>query len=302
MDILSCEAFLDIICDVRLRLKPLHRLFVRETGRVNLHGPLDAGIVKNIEAAVDRHGVLVFRNQKLTEDQLVAFGRQFGPLGLGVKKAVKFRSRLKHEETSDISNIDETGRIADTKIIAQLPNRLWHTDGQSQMPPSRYSMLHAVVVPAGKSGETEFADLRAAYDALPAEIKREIARLRAEHDALRARIYLGETEWAEARRKAIPPVQWPLVRTHPGSGRKFVFVAVHAAQVVGMHPGLGRVLLDELLEHVTQREFVYPHRWKAGDLVMWDNRCIIHRGRRYDLKQRRELLRVNTEETDIPAT
>src|SRR6267378_58626 len=152
--ILSCKAFLDIILHMTLRLKPLHRLFVRETGSIDLRRPLDARIVKEIEAAVDRHGVLVFRKQTLAEDQLVAFGRRFGPLGLGVKRAVKFRSRLKHEETSDISNIDETGRVADAKIVAQLPNRLWHADGQSQMPPSRYSMLHAVAVPAGKGGET----------------------------------------------------------------------------------------------------------------------------------------------------
>jgi len=283
------------------RFKHLHPLFVCEAGGIDLRRPLETKTVQEITTAVDRYAVLVFRHQKLSEDQLVAFGRRFGPLGLGVKKAVKFRGRLKHEETADISNIDETGKVTAEKIIGQLPNRLWHADGQSQMPPSRYSMLHSVVVPPGKGGETEFADLRAAYDAMPATIKREIKELRVEHDALHARIYLGETNWAAARRKAILPVQWPLVRTHPGSGRKFVFVAVHATQVVGMHPGLGRVLLDELLEHATQREFVYRHRWKAGDLVVWDNRCIIHRGLRYDLGRRRELRRVNTEETSIPA-
>jgi alpha-ketoglutarate-dependent 2,4-dichlorophenoxyacetate dioxygenase len=283
-----------------LRVKPLHPLFAAESSTVDLRRPLDSNTIRGIERAVDRYGVIVFRVQRLDEDQLVAFGRQFGPLGLGVKKAVKFRGRLKHEETADISNIDGSGGVALAKIISQLPNRLWHADGQSQMPPSRYSMLNSVVVPPGNGGDTEFADLRAAYDALPPRIKRELKDLRVWHDALHGRIYLGETEWAKARRKAIPPVQWPLVRTHPGSRRKFVFVAVHAIQIAGMHVGLSRVLLDELLEHVTQRKFVYRHRWKAGDLVMWDNRCIIHRGLRYDPSRRRELRRVNTEETAAP--
>jgi alpha-ketoglutarate-dependent 2,4-dichlorophenoxyacetate dioxygenase len=114
-------------------------------------------------------------------------------------------------------------------------------------------------------------------------------------------MYLGELEWAKTQRDAVLPVQWPLVRTHPTSGRKSVFVGIHAKQVVGMHFGTSQVLLAELLEHATQSRFVYRHRWRVGDLVMWDNRCIIHRGRRYDLGQKRELLRVNTEETRIPA-
>jgi len=284
-----------------LRFKKLHPLFAGRARRIDLGRPLDRETISDIEEAIDRCGVLVFPRQELSEDQLVAFGRQFGPLGLGVKKAVKFRSRLKHEETADISNLGGDGRIALGKIIAQLPNRLWHADGQSQMPPSRYSMLHAVAVSSGEGGETEFADLRAAYDALPGRVKREIKGLRVWHDGLQGRIYLGETEWAKARRKAMPPVQWPLVRTHPGSRRKFVFVAVHATHIEGMHVGLSRVLLDELLEHVTQRRFVYRHRWSAGDVVMWDNRCIIHRGLRYDQTRKRELRRVNTEETTADA-
>jgi alpha-ketoglutarate-dependent 2,4-dichlorophenoxyacetate dioxygenase len=286
---------------VRLHVKRLHPDFAGEAGRIDLREPLAPETVGAIERALDRHGVLVFRSQRLSEDQLVAFGREFGPLGLGVKKAMNWRGRLAHRETADISNIDETGEISLSKIQAQLPNRLWHADGQSQKPPSRYSMLHSVVLPKGKGGETEFADLRAAYDALPAGIKLEIRDLRVEHDALHARMYLGELEWAKTQRDAVLPVQWPLVRTHPTSGRKSVFVGIHAKQVVGMHFGTSQVLLAELLEHATQSRFVYRHRWRVGDLVMWDNRCIIHRGRRYDLGQKRELLRVNTEETRIPA-
>ena len=218
-----------------------------------------------------------------------------------MKKALGRANRLKYDESIDISNVDISGKIASVaskKMYSQLANQLWHSDSSFQNPPARYSMLHSLTNPA-KGGETEFADLRAAYDALPEDAKHEIESLRAQHYALYSRINLGDTQWTEEQKNAIPPVEWPLVRTHPGSKRKLLFVGAHATHIPGMHIGEGRLLLAELLEHATQREFIYRHTWRANDLVIWDNRCVLHRGRRYDYTQRRELRRVSTE--DLPA-
>jgi alpha-ketoglutarate-dependent 2,4-dichlorophenoxyacetate dioxygenase len=253
---------------------------------------------------MDRYAVLVFRDQNLSEDEQIAFARAFGPLDIGLKKALKRPNRLKYDESIDISNVDDRGGIASLatkKMYSQLANQLWHSDSSFQDPPARYSMLYSLVNPA-KGGETEFADLRAAYDALPEDLKRQIEALRAQHYALHSRINLGDTAWTEEQKNAIPPVEWPLVRTHPGSKRKLLFVGVHATHIVGMHVGEGRLLLAELLEHATQREFVYRHPWRVGDLVMWDNRCVLHRGRRYDYTQRRELRRVSTEDAPLPSS
>jgi alpha-ketoglutarate-dependent 2,4-dichlorophenoxyacetate dioxygenase len=249
---------------------------------------------------MDRYAVLVFPGQPLSEDEQIAFARNFGPLDIGLKKALKRRDgRHKHHETIDISNLDDSGGLADPaskKMYSQLANQLWHSDSSFQAPPARYSMLNSIVTtPSG--GETEYADLRAAWDCLPQEMKLRIENLRAEHYALYSRINLGDTDWTDEQRQALPPVEWPLVRTHPGSGRKLLFVGVHCTGIPGMHLGLARLLLAELLEHATQRELVYRHAWRPGDLVMWDNRCVLHRGRRYDLTQRRELRRVSTEDT-----
>ena len=281
-----------------LRLEPLHSSFAAEAGGVDLRRPPDAKTAKEIEAAMDRYALLVFRGQPLTEDEQIAFARAFGPLDLGLKKALKRADRLKYDESIDISNIDDSGEIASLagkKMYSQLANQLWHSDSSFQNPPARYSMLHSLTNPA-KGGETEFADLRAAYDALPEQTRREIEGLRAQHYALYSRINLGDTNWTEEQRNALPPVEWPLVRTHPGSKRKLLFVGAHATHIIGMHVGEGRLLLAELLEHATQRQFVYRHTWQVNDLVIWDNRSVLHRGRRYDYTQRRELRRVSTED------
>jgi alpha-ketoglutarate-dependent 2,4-dichlorophenoxyacetate dioxygenase len=145
-------------------------------------------------------------------------------------------------------------------------------------------------------GDTEFCDLRCAYDALDSQMKAELENLSSEHYAFHTRLMLGDTSYTEAQLKSMPPVQWPLVRTHAASGRRVLWVGAHATRIVGRTLAEGRMLLAELLEHATQREFVYRHRWRVGDLVMWDNRCVLHRGRRFDLSQRRELRRTTTED------
>jgi alpha-ketoglutarate-dependent 2,4-dichlorophenoxyacetate dioxygenase len=283
---------------MNLQLRPLHPLFAAEASGADLREPLDAPTVGAIEAAMDRHAVLVWRDQPFDEDQQVAFARQFGRLDLGLRKARPGAHRLRYDELIDISNLTPQGEVAGrdhAKIVSNLANQLWHSDSSFQQPAARYSMLSAVVVPA-HGGDTEFCDLRAAYDALPGEQKEELENLKSQHYAFHTRLWLGDTSYTEEQLKSLPPVEWPLVRTHPGSGRKVLWVGAHATHIVGWSVAEGRMLLAELLEHATQREFVFRHRWRVGDLVMWDNRCTLHRGRRFDLSQPRELRRTTTEE------
>jgi alpha-ketoglutarate-dependent 2,4-dichlorophenoxyacetate dioxygenase len=281
-----------------LQLRPLQPLFAAEAGGVDLRRPLDAATLRAIVAAMDQYAVLVWRGQPFSEEKQVAFARCFGTLDLGLRKARMGSHRLRYDELIDISNVTSQGEVAErshAKIVSNLANQLWHSDSSFQQPAARYSMLSAVVVPAD-GGDTEFCDLRAAYDALPEKTKEEISGLSSQHYAFHTRLWLGDTSYTEAQLKSLPPVEWPLVRTHPGSSRKVLWVGAHATHIVGWTLAEGRVLLADLLEHATQREFVYRHRWRVGDLVMWDNRCTLHRGRRFDLSQRRELRRTSTED------
>jgi alpha-ketoglutarate-dependent 2,4-dichlorophenoxyacetate dioxygenase len=282
-----------------LRVTPLHPLFAGEASGVDLSRPLDDAQVADLVAAMDRHAVLVFRGQALDEDQQIAFARRLGPLDIGLGKIRKGRPhRFKYDALADISNVDLSGNVAphdSAKVLNNLANQLWHSDSSFQKPPARYSMLYAVTVPA-KGGETEFCDLRAAWDALPEAQKSRIAGLSAEHFALHSRIMLGNDDYTEEQKALMPPVEWPLVRTHPGSGRKLLWVGVHARRILGMPVPEGRLLLLELLEHATQRPLVFRHTWRNGDLVMWDNRAVLHRGRRFDLSERREMRRSTTED------
>jgi alpha-ketoglutarate-dependent 2,4-dichlorophenoxyacetate dioxygenase len=259
--------------------------------------------VDEIVAGMDRYAVLVFRGQQLSEDQQIAYAKQFGPLDIGLRKMKKGQPhRFKYDELADISNVKTDGSVAErdhAKIVNNIANQLWHSDSSFQKPAARYSMLHAVAIP-DRGGETEFADLRAAYDGLPEELKREIAGLEAEHYVLHSRFMLGDNAYTEEQKRAIPPAVWPLVRTHAGSQRKLLWVGIHATHVLGMTVPEGRMLLMDLLEHATQRQYVYQHHWRVGDLVMWDNRAVLHRGRRFDLSQRREMRRATTEDAASP--
>ncbi|MEX0730020.1 MAG: TauD/TfdA family dioxygenase [Aquisalimonadaceae bacterium] len=285
-----------------LQVKPLHPLFAGEASGVDLGKPLDVATIDDINEAMNEYGVLVWRNQPLTQTQQLELAKSFGPLDVGFKNLKKQPDRLEHAELIDLSNVDLEGKLVDRshrKIISSLANQLWHTDSSFQKPAACYSMLAGVQVPE-KGGDTEFTDLRAAYDALPEEMRQEIENLEAEHYALHSRFMLGDTDYTEEQRNAIPPVHWPLVRVHPGSGRKVLFVSNHARAIKGLTVADGRMLLMDLLEHATQREFVFQHRWKKNDLVIWDNRCTLHRGRRFDFTQVRELRRVTTLDIHAP--
>jgi alpha-ketoglutarate-dependent 2,4-dichlorophenoxyacetate dioxygenase len=279
-----------------LQLKPLHPLFVAEASGVDLRRPPEGGLARDIETAMDRYGVLVFRDQPLDQDHQIAFAHAFGTLDIGLRRATRQPHRFKYEELIDISNVAADGSIAQRdsrRVASMVANQLWHSDSSFQSPAAKYSMLSAVVLPSW-GGETEFADLRAAYDGLPEPLKSELDGLESEHYALHSRMMLGTIDWSEEEKNVLPPVRWKLVRTHPGSGRRLLFVGVHARAITGWTLPEGRLMLSDLLEHATQRQFVHRHDWRVGDLVMWDNRCTLHRGRRYDLAERRELRRTTT--------
>jgi alpha-ketoglutarate-dependent 2,4-dichlorophenoxyacetate dioxygenase len=211
-----------------------------------------------------------------------------------------------HPEIADISNLDAENKLRerdDPRRFDQLGNRLWHTDGSFRRIPAALSMLYAHQVPGPSpkgNGETEFADMRAAYDALPPQTKQDIGDLVALHDISWSRGQLGFSELLFGEKQVLPPVPQRLVRTHPGSKRKVLYVAAHASEIVGMPVPEGRLLLRELIEHATQREFVYRHEWRVGDLVVWDNRATMHRGRHYDETRVRDLRRVTTR--DVAST
>lgn len=282
-----------------LQVSPLTPGFAGEVFDLDLSQPLSKQQVEAIDKAMDHYAVLIFRDQDLLPEPQLRFAENFGNLDLGFKKISKSPDRLNHAAVLDISNVDATGKVADRnhrKIIGNLANQLWHSDSSFQTPPARYSMLHAVVLPSN-GGETEFADARAAYDALPDTKKRQLEGLHAQHFALHSRFLLGDTDYTEEQRQAIPAVAWPLVRIHPTSGRSLLFIGSHASHVVELSIAEGRLLLMDLLEHATQPQFIYRHAWKPGDLVMWDNRSTLHRGRPFDLSARRELRRTTTLET-----
>ena len=281
-----------------LTFHQLHPCFVAEASGLDLRAPLDNATVTALDAAMTRYAVLVFRAQPLSEEQQVAFASRFGTLDTGLYKVTKpTKRRLKHEVVIDISNVDADNQLlaADSRgLVMQLANQLWHSDSSFQTPPGKYSMLAAHVLPE-REGETEWADQRAAYDALAPELKARLEGLIGEHFALHSRLMLG-AEYSEEERKIIPPVRWPLVRTHADSGRKTLFIGAHVSHIVGWSVPQSRVFLQFLLEHTTQPQFVYRHQWHVDDFIIWDNRCVLHRGRPYDLSQRRELTRTTTED------
>jgi alpha-ketoglutarate-dependent 2,4-dichlorophenoxyacetate dioxygenase len=216
-----------------------------------------------------------------------------------LKRVFKRPERLEDERLIDISNVAADGAVQrpdSPKNLSNFANQLWHSDSSFMNPRAAYSMLHALVTPSW-GGDTEFADLRAAYDALDPRTLSMVADLKAEHYALHTRILLGDDAYTDEQKKLIPAAVWPIVDTHPGSGRKVLFVGVHACQIIDMTTAQSRLLLSDLLEHATQRERVYAHRWEVGDLVMWDNRATVHRGRRFDLSERRELRRTTVNDT-----
>jgi alpha-ketoglutarate-dependent 2,4-dichlorophenoxyacetate dioxygenase len=282
-----------------LEARQLHPLFGGELTSVDLRALRTQVERDEIRALMDRYGVLVVREQQFSDDEQAAFARGLG--GELVTKVARSvidpASRLKEPGLTDISNLDENNEIIerdDRRRMYSLGNRLWHTDSSFQNPPARYSMLSAKEVPAA-GGETEYADMRAAYDALPAALKAQIEDLRAFHSIIYSRSTIGFTEFSDAERAQFPGAEQSLVHVHPGSGRKSVYIASHASHIIGWPVPDGRLLLRELMTLATLPQFVYRHTWRVGDFVIWDNRCMLHRGLPFDEStQRRDLRRVST--------
>jgi alpha-ketoglutarate-dependent 2,4-dichlorophenoxyacetate dioxygenase len=280
-----------------LEFRPLHPLFAAECGPIDLRSVSDRETLEAIRAGMDRYAVLVFRDQHLEGGEQLAFAERFdGKLHARTGAAVLGKNRFGNEALTDISNVDESGGLmspGDRRRMYALGNRLWHTDASFEDPPGRYSMLHAKVVPP-VAADTEFADLRAAYDALDEETRARIASLRAHHSIAYSRQTLG-FEFSREEEAKLPGAVHPLVRVNPRTGRKSLYLASHASRIVDWPVPEGRLLLRELTEHATERRFVYRHSWRAGDLVVWDNLATMHRGVAYDdTKHRRELRRVTT--------
>lgn len=284
--------------------RKLHPLFVAEVGPIDLRRVHDRATLEEIRAGMDEYAVLVFRDQPFADDEQLAFAQRFdGRLHTRTGISVLRKSRLGNEALSDISNLDENGEImvsTDRRRMYALGNRLWHTDASFQDPPGRYSMLSARVVPP-VGAETEFADTRAAYDALDAGTRARLEGLHVHHSIAHSRQTLG-FEFSKEEAEALQGAVHPLVRTLPRSGRRSLYIASHASRIVEWPVPEGRLLLRELIEHATRPEFVYRHVWRVGDLVIWDNRATMHRGRPYDdARYRRELRRVTTLDIEVPA-
>jgi len=280
-----------------LGFRKLHPTFAAEVSGVELRAAHDRETLDAIRAGMDDHAVLVFHDQPLTDAEHLAFAERLdGRLHSGTGSRVVRKNRFGNEALADISNLDPHGEIMkpdDRRRAYNLGNRLWHTDASFKDPAGRYSMLHAKVVPPVPA-DTEFADLGAAYDGLPEETKDRLEGLRAHHSVAYSRHVLG-FEFSDDEKAELEGAIHPLVRTNPRSGRRSLYLASHASRVIDWPIPEGRLLLHDLLEHATQREFVYRHRWSVGDLVIWDNRATMHRAREFDdTKYVRELRRVTT--------
>lgn len=284
-----------------LAFRPLHPHFVAEVSPIDLRRVHDPATLAEIRAGMDAHAVLVFRDQPFTDDEQLAFAQRLdGALHTKTGSSALHKSRLGNEALADISNLGESGEVLpsdDRRRMYGLGNRLWHTDASFQDPAGRYSMLSARIVPP-IGADTEFADMRAAYDALPAEMKGRIAGLHVHHSIAYSRQVLG-FEFSRDEEAILKGAVHPLVRTIPRSDRRSLYVASHASRIVQWPVPEGRLLLRDLIEHATQPEFVHRHVWRAGDLVIWDNRATMHRARPFDdSRYRRELRRVTT--LDMP--
>ncbi len=288
-----------------LSIRPLHPTIGAEVTGVDLRKPLTKEEVAAIEAGMDKHAVLVFPNQDITDEQQTAFTLNFGQLEDTTGGHV-----LKHHEKrlarhfADVSNLGQDNKplARDSRArMFNLGNRLWHSDSSFRAIPAKYSLLSGrAIPPKGSGGNTEFADMRAAYDALDEQTKAEIEDLICEHSLMYSRAVLGFTELTEEEKESFRPVLQRLVRVHPVTGRKSLYLASHAGTIVGWPMPEARSFLRDLNEHATQPQFVYAHEWRQFDLVMWDNRQTMHRVRRFDDQKYVRDVRRTTVAGDAP--
>ncbi|UPY36462.1 TauD/TfdA family dioxygenase [Sediminicoccus sp. KRV36] len=278
-----------------LTVTPLKPQFGARIEGADLSRPLTEAEFAVLDAAIARYGVLVIPGQEIDDEQQMAFAARFGPIEQTRAVVDVDKQRLANARMNDISNLDEKGEILaadDRRRFFNLGNRLWHSDSSFKATPAKHSLLHARSIPP-EGGETEFADTRGAWEALPAARQEELRALVCDHSLIYSRAQLGFGEFTEAERRIFAPVPQRLVRRHVESGRTALFLSSHIGRIHGMATPEALMLMRDLLEHATQPQFVYTHRWAVGDLVMWDNRCSLHRGRAYDDKRhKRDMRRV----------
>jgi alpha-ketoglutarate-dependent 2,4-dichlorophenoxyacetate dioxygenase len=279
-------------------IDPVNRpFFAGEVSGIDLRGNMTPEQVAAIVEGMDKFAVLIFHDQQIDDEQQLAFSRNFGTLEIANSDVRRDEDRRLAPEVADVSNLGKGNAIMsreDRRRLFSLGNMLWHSDSSFKPTPAKYSLLHARVLPKPSpmgDGNTEFADMRAAYDALDDEVKAEIKDYVCEHSQQYSRGVLG-FDFTEEERLRNPAVPQRLVRLHPGSKRRSLFLSAHAGAIRGMPVPEARALLRDLTEHATQRKFVYAHQWQLGDLVMWDNRAMMHRARRYDPSEVRELHRT----------
>ena len=269
--------------------------FVAEVGDVDLSRPLDPTDLAEIKQAFWTYAVLIFPDQHLSQDQHLEFAQYFGPLEVSISAYRAGDPQRMRVELANVSNLDADDELLpkDSRVLGmQRANLLWHTDSSFKRVPALTSLLYARAIPP-VGGLTEFADARAAYDALPDDMKARLEGLIAEHWHLHSRAKSGFTTFTDVERENLPPVPQVMVRIGPESGRKALYVASHITRVLGLPEAEGEALVAELIAHTTQRQFVYSHRWRLHDLVMWDDRCTLHRGLGYDdLRWKRDMQRA----------
>lgn len=279
-----------------IEVTPLHPLFAAEVAGIDLAAGVDAAAVAAVRAAFEQHSVLVFHDQPLDDDAQEAFTARFGPLETTLSSRFRKGASKTRPTVSDLSNVDREGHVIppdDPRMVFMTGNRLWHTDSSFKPVPALASLLSAREVPP-EGGETEFCTLRAAYEALDDDLKAELEELVAEHSIVYSRSTIAGGMFKPEEAAELPPVRQRLVRTNPANGRKALYLGSHASHILGRPVEAGRALLRRLLRHATEPRFVYRHRWRRGDLVMWDNRAVLHRGRPFDAERHRRVMHRTT--------
>ncbi len=276
-------------------IRQLHPVFVGEVSGVTLAQPISAEDVASIEAGMDRYAVLVLRDQEITDEQQMAFTRNFGEIedarGGNITQSHEHRLTRGMIDVSNLGKDHKPLGRGDRRRLFNLGNRLWHSDSSFRAIPAKYSLLSGRMV-ATRGGDTEFADMRAAYDALDERTKAEVENLVCEHSLIYSRGSLGFTELTEEERAMFRPVRQRLVRVHPVTGRKSLYLSSHIGGIVGWPRPEALAFIRDLTEHATQPQFVYAHKWRKWDLVMWDNRQTMHRVRRFDDDEVRDMRRT----------
>jgi alpha-ketoglutarate-dependent 2,4-dichlorophenoxyacetate dioxygenase len=269
--------------------------FAGEVSGIDLRQPLSPAEAAAIHAGMDQHAVLVFRDQHIDDAQQLAFTRSLGAIehavGTSLRAAADYRLPTTFADVSNLDKSDKPFARDDRRRLFAIGNRLWHSDSSFKATPAKYSLLRAVSIPS-KGGNTQYADMRAAYDALEDETKDEVEDMVCEHSQIYSRQLIGFGDFTDDERERFKPVLQRMVRTHPVTGRKSLYLSSHAGAIVGWPMPEARGYLRDLIEHATQREFVYTHKWRVGDLVMWDNRQTMHRARPFPSHEPRDMRRT----------